>query len=301
MAEWWVDIILGALLISVAIAALHARTLYTAVVTFISFGLLTAFTWARLNAPDLALAEAAIGAGLTGVLLMNALSHDQPEHTQHSAGIRTLLAAALGIGLFGLLAYSVWPLAALEAPMAERVADVLPTSGVSHPVTAVLLNFRAWDTLLELLVVLLALIGIRQVRLPTLRLHAPWPLLRGWSLWLAPLALLLGTYVLWRGAEAPGGAFQAGALWAAGAVILRLNDCLPALYWQRGILRVSVLAGLSIFALIAMTTAALGSGWLSYPEGWAKPLILTIEVAATLSLAITLTLLVIADEEELRS
>ena len=301
MAEWWVDIILGALLISVAIAALHARTLYTAVVTFISFGLLTAFTWARLKAPDLALAEAAIGAGLTGVLLMNALSHDQPEHTQTPQGIRTLLAAALGVGLFGLLAYSVWPLATLEAPMAGRVAEALPASGVSHPVTAVLLNFRAWDTLLELLVVLLALIGIRQVRLPALRVQDPWPLLQGWSLWLAPLALLLGTYLLWRGAEAPGGAFQAGALWAAGAIILRLNGHLPALYWQRATLRVSVLAGLSVFVLTAMATAALGPGWLSYPDGWAKPLILTIEVAATLSLAITLTLLVIADEEELRS
>lgn len=301
MAEWWVDIILGILLICVAITVLHARTLYTAVVTFISFGLLTAFTWARLKAPDLALAEAAIGAGLTGVLLMNALSHDQPEHSHPPQGLRALLATALGIGLFGVLTYSVWPLAALEAPMAERVADALPASGVSHPVTAVLLNFRAWDTLLELLVVLLALLGIRQVQLPALHLQTPWPLLQGWSQWLAPLALLLGTYVLWRGAEAPGGAFQAGALWAAGAIILRLNGGLPALYWQRATIRVSVLAGLLVFVLTAMATAALGPGWLSYPEGWAKPLILTIEVAATLSLAITLTLLVIADEAELRS
>ncbi|MGD8174558.1 hydrogenase subunit MbhD domain-containing protein [Marinimicrobium sp. ARAG 43.8] len=301
MAEWLLDIILGTLLIGVAIAALHARTLFTAVVTFIGFGLLAAFTWARLNAPDLALAEAAIGAGLTGVLLMNALRYSRPEHTHDAWNVRTLLATGLGIVLFGLLVYAVWPLATMDTSMTERVADALNSSGVSHPVTAVLLNFRAWDTLLELLVVLLALLGTRQVQLPALRLPPPWPLLLGWSQWLATISLLLGTYVLWRGADAPGGAFQAGALWAAGAIILRLNGFFPSLHWQRGLLRLSVLAGLSLFVLVAIGTAMIGPGWLNYPDGWAKPLILLIEIAATLSIAITLTLLAVADEKELRS
>ena len=44
-----------------------------AVVMFIVFGLLMALAWARLDAPDIALAEAAIGAGLTGALLLDAL------------------------------------------------------------------------------------------------------------------------------------------------------------------------------------------------------------------------------------
>ncbi len=44
-----------------------------AVVLFIAFGLLLTLAWARLQAPDIALAEAAIGAGLTGVLLLDAL------------------------------------------------------------------------------------------------------------------------------------------------------------------------------------------------------------------------------------
>jgi uncharacterized MnhB-related membrane protein len=39
-------------------------------VLFIAFGLTMALAWARLTAPDLALAEAAVGAGLTGVLLV---------------------------------------------------------------------------------------------------------------------------------------------------------------------------------------------------------------------------------------
>ena len=44
---------------------------------FISFGLLLALAWVRLAAPDVALAEAGIGAGLTGALLMAALARLQ--------------------------------------------------------------------------------------------------------------------------------------------------------------------------------------------------------------------------------
>jgi energy-converting hydrogenase B subunit D len=48
---------------------------FHAVVLFIVFGLLMALAWARLGAPDIALAEAAIGAGLTGALLLDAVGH----------------------------------------------------------------------------------------------------------------------------------------------------------------------------------------------------------------------------------
>src|SRR5690606_2721106 len=113
------------------------------------------------------------------------------------------------------------------APLPELVAKHLGNSGVAHPVTAVLLNFRAWDTLLELVVVLLAVLGVRQLQLASVKPAKPWPLLLAWGRWLAPLAVLLGGYLLWRGASAPGGAFQAGALWAAAAVMLRLNGLLP--------------------------------------------------------------------------
>ncbi len=52
---------------------LASADLNRAVVMFIVFGLLMALAWARLDAPDIALAEAAIGAGLTGALLLDAL------------------------------------------------------------------------------------------------------------------------------------------------------------------------------------------------------------------------------------
>lgn len=65
------DCALVATLAVVAWRTLCARDLLQAAVLFITFGVTMALAWARLGAPDLALAEAAVGAGLTGVLLVH--------------------------------------------------------------------------------------------------------------------------------------------------------------------------------------------------------------------------------------
>lgn len=67
------DLLLAAMLLWSAWRTLVAPKLQRAVVLFIVFGLLMTLAWARLAAPDIALAEAAIGAGLTGALLLDAL------------------------------------------------------------------------------------------------------------------------------------------------------------------------------------------------------------------------------------
>lgn len=81
MLEWFLDILLVTALLITAIATLSSRDLFRAVVVFIAFGLLMATAWVRLQAPDIALAEAAIGAGLTGVLLLDAVSHFRRDRT----------------------------------------------------------------------------------------------------------------------------------------------------------------------------------------------------------------------------
>ena len=74
LLQWTFDSLLGFGLLWLAWQTLTCSNLFKAIVLFISFGLLMALTWARLEAPDVALAEAAIGAGLTGALLMAALA-----------------------------------------------------------------------------------------------------------------------------------------------------------------------------------------------------------------------------------
>lgn len=68
------DVMLCLLLVGLAWRALVSPDLFRGIVFFIVFGLMMAVSWARLHAPDIALAEAAIGAGLTGALLLSTLS-----------------------------------------------------------------------------------------------------------------------------------------------------------------------------------------------------------------------------------
>jgi energy-converting hydrogenase B subunit D len=86
---WLLDWALAITLVGLAWQVLSTTDLFKGIVFFIAFGLLLALTWVRLDAVDIALAEAAIGAGLTGVLFLTTLRHlesatdssDQPRNT----------------------------------------------------------------------------------------------------------------------------------------------------------------------------------------------------------------------------
>ncbi len=71
------DGLLCIVLLLVAWQALTNSDHFKAIVLFITFGLLMAIAWVRLNALDVAMAEVAIGAGLTGALLLAALARLQ--------------------------------------------------------------------------------------------------------------------------------------------------------------------------------------------------------------------------------
>ncbi|MFO7761011.1 MAG: Na(+)/H(+) antiporter subunit B [Thermodesulfobacteriota bacterium] len=76
------DLLLVTVLLWLAWQLLYSKDIFRAVILFISFGLLMALAWTRLQAPDLALAEAAIGAGLTGPLFLSALRRIERLHKQ---------------------------------------------------------------------------------------------------------------------------------------------------------------------------------------------------------------------------
>ena len=73
------DFVLVVLLIWLAWRSMTDPDLLRAVVRFIIMGLLMAVAWVRLNAADVALAEAAVGSGLTGALILSAWARKR-EH-----------------------------------------------------------------------------------------------------------------------------------------------------------------------------------------------------------------------------
>lgn len=72
------DLVLAAGVLFFALRTVIAKGPAQAVSAFIGLGIVTALAWARLRAPDVALAEAAIGAGLTGALLLRHLALTRP-------------------------------------------------------------------------------------------------------------------------------------------------------------------------------------------------------------------------------
>jgi len=60
-------------LIICAVSALMSRRLLVAVVIYMAYSLIMTIIWALLMSPDLAITEAAVGAGVTGILFLTTL------------------------------------------------------------------------------------------------------------------------------------------------------------------------------------------------------------------------------------
>lgn len=316
--ETVLDILLIGTLLWVAWRALSTPALFKGIVLFIAFGLLISLAWVRLNAADIALAEAAIGSGLTGALLLSALGRmrrmerswreeqartgasipspifqvhqnpaggQDPRHRLKQWPLR-ILTLALAFGLS-------WAVLALPSPAAGLsgvVAQALAESGVENPVTAVLLNFRGYDTLLEVAVLLLAVVGVWAfARFETGIFYNPTsPVLMALVRLLLPIMLVVAGYLVWIGAEAPGGAFQAGAVLGGAGVLWLLSEARQSGWRRDWLLRAGVSLGLLFFVGVAGGVMVGGRPLLSYPPEQAKNLIILVEVAATISIALIL-------------
>jgi multisubunit Na+/H+ antiporter MnhB subunit len=197
-----------------------------------------------------------------------------------------VLAGGLGYAVLSL------PDQAVVLTVTGMVEANLEASGVSNPVTAVLLNFRAYDTLLEMAVLLQALIGVWSLgATPMRRGTAPGPVLSLLVHGLVPMMILVACYLLWAGAHAPGGAFQAGAVLAASGVLLLLTGKRLAVRLMGRPLRMTLFAGLGAFITVGVIVIPAGGMFLQYPSGLAGGLILFIEAVAMLSIGAILTAL----------
>ncbi len=197
----------------------------------------------------------------------------------------TLLALAFVAAAIGAM-LELGPAAVdLRGPVTAHLAE----SGVSHPVTAVLLNYRGYDTLLEVAVLLLALVGILAAgsEAGTTAPKAAHPVLRTPARLAAPLMVLAAVYLLWAGAFRPGGAFQAGSVLAAAAVLLHLVGLLPGWRSPRLRLRIGLAAGFALFLAVAAALLSQGA-LLRFPPDRAGLLILLIEAGLTVSLGLIL-------------
>jgi multisubunit Na+/H+ antiporter MnhB subunit len=296
------EIVLAALVLGLGIWTIAVHETYSATVGFVAYGLLVALIWVRLDAVDVALTEAAIGGGLGGVLLLGAAARlrDAEPTVAEAPGVVTRVSAAAlsaltATALAGAIVFLPDPAPTL-APAA--VAHAWATS-LANPVTNVLMAFRAMDTMLEKVVLLLAIIGVWSLAPDDAWGGHPGPrhqadpdgILVFLARLLPPIGIVVGIYIFWTGANHPGGAFQGGAILASMwvlAIMAGMTDTPPV---ARRRLRFVLVAGPGLFLLVGLGGLWFGTAFLAYPPSLAKPLILGIEVAMILTITATLGLL----------
>ncbi len=207
---------------------------------------------------------------------------------------RVIVAAIASLIITIALALAVLerPTPTLSLPNLASTAITPGEAGVLHPITAVLLEFRSIDTLLEIAVLLVAVVvalALREAQPDGAdRMGLDNPLLHAVVKLLLPLMLLVAAYLLWAGSTRPGGAFQAGAVLAGCGVLLRLaGTSLHGLERPRWLQGGRVL-GLLVFVSVGIPPMLAGRAFLDYPADLAGGLILLIEAALTLSIALAL-------------
>ncbi len=158
------DIGLAFLVFAVAAWTIFARGAFAATVGYVVYGLLLSLVWIRLFAVDAALTEAAIGSGVTGVLLIGAAARlrgaERAAAETSLSGLPRLLAAGLCVLVALALAWVVLLFPDQGPSLAPQSMRHLPETGLGNPVTAVLIAYRAFDTMLEKVVLVLAVVGV---------------------------------------------------------------------------------------------------------------------------------------------
>jgi multicomponent Na+:H+ antiporter subunit B len=271
------------LLVITAVAIVRSENLFVSVMLTSIFSLLMAANFFILDAADVALTEAAVGAGVTTVIFLSALALTAEREKFAHAGSRIALLVVVVLAM--LLIYATFDKPRLGDPNAPVHQHVAPWylentpvyMDIPNVVTAVLGSFRGYDTLGEVFVVFAACIGVlfilgpRPDNLPTkprgsesgLRHHLI-PQVVGRLL--VPFVVLFGLYVQFHGEYGPGGGFQAGAIIATGVILYALLEgedaALKAV--PSGALMALVIGGASLYGAVGLLCMALGGNFLDY-------------------------------------
>jgi len=278
------------LLVITAVAIVRTEDLFVAVMLTSIFSLLMAANFFILDAADVALTEAAVGAGVTTVIFLSALALAGDREMPRQGGRKVALGT---VGVLALLIiYATFDKPRLgdpDAPVHQHVApwylEKTPEYiDIPNVVTAILSSFRGYDTLGEVFVVFAACIGvlfILGVKPPEnavlrsdlssgLRHHLI-PQVVGRLL--VPFIVLFGLYVQFHGEYGPGGGFQAGAIVATGVILYALlegeAEALRAV--PRHVLLGMVIGGALLYGAVGVVCMFMGGAFLDYSVLAADP------------------------------
>jgi multicomponent Na+:H+ antiporter subunit B len=171
-----IDVVINITLLSflaiTSIAIMRMTNLFAIVMLFGIFSLLSAGLFVVMDAPDVAFTEAAVGAGISTVLMLATLAlvkktqkpHFNEAPRAHRAWLPLVVVAVTGSALI----YGTWDIpgfGAANAPAQTHVAryyieNAMSDTGVPNTVTAVLASYRGFDTLGEVTVIFTAAVAV---------------------------------------------------------------------------------------------------------------------------------------------
>lgn len=167
MIDTLIDIILLAFLTITAVAIIRMHNLFVIIMLFGLFSLHSAGLFIVMDAGDVAFTEAAVGAGISTVLMLGTLAltknHEEKRPTHHA---RLPLLVVLVTG--GALVYGTYDIPSFGDPASPAQTHVAPyyiehgmeATSAPNIVTAILASYRGYDTLGEVTVIFTAGIGV---------------------------------------------------------------------------------------------------------------------------------------------
>ena len=282
------------LLVITALAIVRTDNLFAAVMLTGIFSLLMAAMFFILDAPDVALTEAAVGAGISTVLFLAALA--LTAERERAGTTNRFMALSVVIATTLIVVYATFDKPRFgdpEAPVQQHVTawyieNTPEYIDIPNLVTAVLASFRGYDTLGEVFVVFTAGIGVlfvlnagrrRDPQSAPVEMAEANTGLRHYLIprvvgrLLVPFIVLFGLYVQFHGEYGPGGGFQAGAIIAAGIILYALiegeEQALRVL--PQWVLTGLIAGGALLYGAVGVTSMVLGSQFLDYSVLAADP------------------------------
>jgi multicomponent Na+:H+ antiporter subunit B len=168
MTEQWIIMVLLAFLVVLTFGIIYLKDLLAAIILLGIYSLTAAAAFVVMDAVDVAFTEAAVGAGISTILLLGTLSftcrEQKPqEHNNYRAmTVVTLVGALLIYGTLDLPLYGEANTPANQHP--QLAQHFIQKSGeeihIPNIVTSVLASYRGYDTLGETAVVFTAAIGV---------------------------------------------------------------------------------------------------------------------------------------------
>ncbi len=167
MTEALVNMVLLTLMAVVTIGVVRMRNLFGIVILGAIYSFLMASVMIVLDAVDVAMTEASVGAGISTVLMLSVLylTKSRESVPAHTPLIPLVLAIGMAMMLF-LGVVDLPPFGSAETMVNQSAVSTyyleqsIPDTGVPNVVTSVLASYRGFDTLGETTVIFTAGIGV---------------------------------------------------------------------------------------------------------------------------------------------